>query len=350
MDITFLVGNGFDISAGIDTSYASFYNWYLAQPSRTPSIQHLKDNIKNDIVGEGKNWSDFEIGLGQYTSHFTLENIDDFFTCYEDAHEQMLAYLQRQRATADFSALSSRGLDDLRDAMTHFYAELNPREASSFQTLLSADPSESKKLSFISFNYTDVLDTCVKHLSERPLSAWVHRQVTQTFYVDPEVIHVHGDSNIYPILGVNDESQIANQALLSNPRFREIMIKPQSVNSIGQFWHRDAEKLIARSKIICIWGMSLGESDAKWWAQIISWLKGDPNRRLIIFWHTPKDIGTISILKRSRAIEAAKASIIRYSELPVEETQNIASRVHIITNTQKVLRVSLKAKKVVLAK
>ena len=31
MQITFLVGNGFDITAGLDTSYSAFYKWYCQQ-------------------------------------------------------------------------------------------------------------------------------------------------------------------------------------------------------------------------------------------------------------------------------------------------------------------------------
>ena len=42
MYITFLVGNGFDIASGLDTSYAAFYNWYCNQPNTSPSVGELK--------------------------------------------------------------------------------------------------------------------------------------------------------------------------------------------------------------------------------------------------------------------------------------------------------------------
>ena len=42
MNITFLVGNGFDLSAGLRTAYRDFYDWYCAQPSGNLDIQMFK--------------------------------------------------------------------------------------------------------------------------------------------------------------------------------------------------------------------------------------------------------------------------------------------------------------------
>jgi hypothetical protein len=78
MDITFLVGNGFDIAAGIKTSYRDFYNWYCNQPSASPCIEHFKREIQDDVKKGGENWSDFEIGLGKYTSRFDQETVEEF--------------------------------------------------------------------------------------------------------------------------------------------------------------------------------------------------------------------------------------------------------------------------------
>lgn len=342
MNITFLVGNGFDISAGIDTSYVSFYKWYQKQPSATECIKDFKENILTDIANGGKNWADFEMGLGKYTAHFTLENIDDFFECYEDAHTHMMQYLQERRNAFDSRFLLDNELNALKTGVRDFYAELSPQENTLFREMLEAYVSENKIINFVSFNYTNILDLCVERLAKEPLQTWTYGGGVRRFIVNSNVIHVHGNTTKYPILGVNDESQIANKELLADPHFCEIMLKPRSVDTIGEFWHRDTEKRVAESSIICVWGMSLGESDTKWWEKILSWLRGDSSRQLIIFWHTVEEVGTLSILKHSRAIETAKNNILKYSKLPAEETQKLASRIHIITNTDKVLRISLK--------
>ena len=93
MNITFMVGNGFDIAAGVDTSYRSFYKWYCAQPSAMPHIEKFKSQIKEDIDSGGKYWSDFEVGLGRYTSEFSLETAGLFLDCYEDAQQKIAEYL-----------------------------------------------------------------------------------------------------------------------------------------------------------------------------------------------------------------------------------------------------------------
>lgn len=95
MNITFLVGNGFNISAGVDTSYESFYKWYYSQPSQTVTILNFKEEIRNDIEDGVKNWADFETGLGKYTSHFSLENVNAFFECREDAIENIISRMLR---------------------------------------------------------------------------------------------------------------------------------------------------------------------------------------------------------------------------------------------------------------
>ena len=42
MNVTFLVGNGFDIACDIDTSYKAFCNWYLQRPNPAKSVKFLK--------------------------------------------------------------------------------------------------------------------------------------------------------------------------------------------------------------------------------------------------------------------------------------------------------------------
>ena len=78
MQITFLVGNGFDISCGIDTSYKGFYNWYLKQDSKTDVIRRFKEDIQDDLIGRGERWADFEFGMGQFSKNFTKETAADF--------------------------------------------------------------------------------------------------------------------------------------------------------------------------------------------------------------------------------------------------------------------------------
>ena len=147
MYITFLVGNGFDIASGLDTSYAAFYNWYCNQPSTSPLVGELKKNIINC----GENWADFEIGLGKYTSSFRHGMEPDFFGCYEDAHEKMIEYIEGEGNQVDFSSLESE-IEQMKIGLLNFYEELSSQERQAIQSVYRRDRTNDTILQFISFN------------------------------------------------------------------------------------------------------------------------------------------------------------------------------------------------------
>lgn len=349
MLITFLVGNGFDIAAGINTSYKSFYKWYCDQPSASDIIKEFKREIEEDIDNGGETWADFEIGLGQYTARIPCGLEEEFFECYEDAHDKIIEYIKQEKCQFDFSSIESE-MKLFGDGLLKFYQELPPKERQVILSLLENNKSSSDtRLQFISFNYTDVLDQCVYTLAKTPLQSWTRGNVTRTFAVVPSVVHTHGTLDEYPILGVNDVSQIANPNLLSIPQFSEIMIKPESVDSIGQLWHESASRIITDSNIVCIYGMSLGNSDAIWWKKLIAWLMDNPTRHLIIYWYTDLLQNNISILKRNREIAKVKDKFISFFDSPVlgspisiDIAEAIQDRIHVIPNTKRVLKISLK--------
>ena len=169
MDITFLVGNGFDISAGVDTSYRSFYRWYCSQPSRTTHIKEFKQAIQDDIENGGKNWSDFEVGLGKYTSDFAPEDVDIFFECYEDAVENIIIYLEQEKNKFDIANITENDVACLMEGILNFYQELNPEDRDTFEKILKSDRMCNTSFNFISFNYTDVLDRCIEKIAGIPI-------------------------------------------------------------------------------------------------------------------------------------------------------------------------------------
>ena len=341
MQITFLVGNGFDISIGIDSSYRCFYQWYFKQPSENNYIAAFKEEIKKDIENGGENWSDFEIGLGKYTENFTLETADQFIECYEDARESIIKYLSIERTKVNVDKLSEGEIEKLKQGFTKFYQDLNPRERRYFDKYSMPGLTENIVYNIISFNYTDALDKCVQQLGNKALATWTSNNIVRTARINSNVIHVHGTTEFYPIFGVNDVTQLSNQSLLENRHIHRLMLKPDSVEFLGEFWHEDAEKIIDDSTIICIWGMSLGESDYRWWNKIYSWLKVKSNHCLILFWYTDKKIDNLSIYKRDLAIDAALDKFYSVLGLSQKERDEIASKIFVVLNTQNVLSINL---------
>lgn len=90
MNILFLIGNGFDINLGLETSYNDFYNFYVNQESKNDLIKKFKKTIKLD-----KNlWSDLELKFGEYTDE--LKNYEEFNECYNDISKNLSLYMEIQ--------------------------------------------------------------------------------------------------------------------------------------------------------------------------------------------------------------------------------------------------------------
>lgn len=354
MNVTFLVGNGFDISCGLKTSYKDFYEWYCMQEkSEKAHVNRFREEIDADLKNGKGNWADFEVALGQYTKNFTLNTVQDFIDCYEDAHDNLMRYLKEES-----SRFNQFNRDYVRsrvsDSLCAFSAELKEQEKKeldrSFRKLLYMD--NTYHFSFISYNYTNLLDLSIaaaETFSQGIVMVYddkTHRIVPEqiTFSIHLPVIHVHGKLDQYPVFGVNDVSQIANRALLDDSDFSTIMIKPNAVNAIGNYQNKEAEKIIDKSHVICIYGMSLGITDALWFHKIMDWLKADENRHLIVYWYTKTPSNDRSILRRIKNEKEAKEKLTySYSlrDLSSEQKNRLFSRIHIIENTKKVLQLKL---------
>lgn len=347
MQITFLVGNGFDISCGLNSSYAGFYDWYCKQEkSDKEHVNAFRDEINNDMKSGPKNWANFEEAMGKYTAKFSTDTSQHFIDCYEDAHKHLIKYLEIETSKFAGDLIDDEEAGKMREGLNNFYSELNSKEIMQLDSLFRADQGNNTIIRFISFNYTSVLDKCIEKAAKSPLRTWTdtnghHRSLT----IDRSVVHIHGRLTRHPVFGVDNEYQIANKELLTVPDFAELMIKPKGVNALGELWHDDSAKCINSSDIICIWGMSMGATDATWFSLIMDWLKAKENRQLIVFWHTDTPSNGVSNYLTLTNRRKAQTLITDYSDLTREKIEVIKQRIHIIENTKTVLRVKLRDNK-----
>lgn len=342
MKITFLIGNGFDVSVGIESSYSKFYDWYCKRTSILKYINEFKENIQNDmkqdIPDDEKTWADFEVGLGKYTAKFTPDRVSQFLDCYEDAQSDIVQYLKEQEAKCDVNAISEDALSAFADTILNFYQELPDLERIPVDAVCNNITNESRDISFVSFNYTGILEKILKRLPT-VLKKWKNGSTEYVCKVNPDVIHVHGTISEFPIIGVDVETQIINKELLATPQFREIMIKAECVNALGRLWHRQAEERISQSRIVCVFGMSLGETDAKWWRKLAQWVKADGNRHIIIYWYDKNPPDGLSVRKQLEGKNNVIEKLLSYSQLTNKEKDTVRSRIHVIINTSKFLKV-----------
>lgn len=354
MNITFLVGNGFDISAGIDTSYSGFYKWYCTKgrTENDPEPEWIKD-FKNDILKdmekppEERMWSDFEWGLGNYVQNFEDDTLYQFIDCYEDAVTNLQKYieLQMEGKARDIppkqGEMFSRGLLSFAD-------ELSDASREAIKNMLPPHINEDVWISFISFNYTNVLDKFVQAISNVPLIRWTRGSAYYARVYFP-VLHIHGSIDNMPLMGVNDKDQICSDLLKENINLQRCLVKPIASAAVGNLVQQRAKEQIEKSKIICLWGLSIGETDAQWWEEIMNWLSKDKTHQLIIFWYTGGKLTKRLHTKVLRAQEKIYNKLFDYSSYTTDDMEKAKKRIHIVFDTQKVLRVSLPDKEKELA-
>ena len=270
--VTFLIGNGFDLNLGLDTRYEDFYPHYLEDGrfhTDDPEILQFKELLQSG--GNYSRWADFELALGQHTNAPPLNSEASLRKCLQHFKRCFAQYLRDEENRIDYDACGrDMALKFLKDIRSHL-AYLEPRFRGIILT--THTPKDSRIYTVLNFNYTTVIDRLFDHLNDRDF-------VLQSKI---PVIHVHGTHSGGMLLGVDNISQVANPNLFTYTRQKRMFLKPLLNQQSGYGHDAEALSVLENSDTICIFGMSLGETDATWWVRIGQWLIANPYRHLLIF-------------------------------------------------------------------
>lgn len=95
MNITHIIGNGFDINQGIPTSYVHFYEYYLQlvpNDDEPEIVNKFRINLYNALLEHRTElWSDMEIALGKVTEEY--DSAEDYNTVYMDVYNHLMEYI-----------------------------------------------------------------------------------------------------------------------------------------------------------------------------------------------------------------------------------------------------------------
>lgn len=103
-----------------------------------------------------------------------------------------------------------------------------------------------------------------------------------------DIVHVHGRFEDGPIIGVDNISQIANTELAQNKRFQKYVVKPMTNQMHRNLFDSQSLEIIQKSDVICVYGMSLGATDKKWWVHILKWLNSNAAHQFVVFDYDEK--------------------------------------------------------------
>lgn len=278
MKILYIIGNGFDISQGMKTSYRDFEEEYRKLKDTDPLIQKFKDNINpNDNL-----WVDLELALGGYTSN--IYSTADFEKIYDDLYFGIEQYMQRQE---DAYQPDASATDMFRKQMIMPELFLEPADAELLSQYIAQYtgqyPNQPIEVNVINFNYTTAF--------ERTLAFEDHgvfRLNNRLAYCD-QVCHVHGVLSQPPfMLGVDSPEQIASTLLRTDVDVvQNTIVKPLANQATRMNRDRQANRLIESADVIICFGSSLGITDRTWWRKVANRMRKN-DVRLVIHHYSGK--------------------------------------------------------------
>lgn len=323
MNIVYLIGNGFDINLGLKTRYKDFYNYYMQQPSSNIHVRELKSNIDYDI----ELWSDLELALANHTKFFNNDSTSEFIEVLDDIQDNLAEYIDIQDTDFAINDVSKKKFID-NICFPEKYLDLNDKQEIE---KLKENSFDDYFISVINFNYTNTFKKIFPlQKKDEILSGMEIQDFLRSYYFNGE-IHIHGTTSSNMLIGVNDYSQINNEEFQKNSFIIENFVKEKMNDLSNTLRKEECIKLIDSASLICIFGMSFGETDKFWWKKIINKIS-EGNTRLIIFDVDQSFNERRQYRKKSYEVKIRK-KLLKYADFSENEIERIGKKIYVCLNT-----------------
>ncbi len=346
MNVTFLIGNGFDLQLGLNTNYSQFLDWYVIKPSEDKDIALFRHRLESER-GQSLWWSDAEVAMGVMFGEYTKQNIEKYYKCIRDFKQQLVAYLRLEQEKCNYS-----NKEEIAKKFTSFLQTYQTEIMLNQSTLYFQRRGESATYSFVNFNYTNTLSKIIQCCGGQGarIGSYIYNGNS---YADSigKVIPVHGELSSSIIMGLNDDKQIKSNGETLSPKARRTLIKPIVNNALGRTEDATAENTIATSDAIVVYGLSMGETDRKWWNLLREWMVRSESHRIV--WFTRSNADTLDPAIPEDLldyVEEQKENLLSKFKISREHKNynSIKQRIFIIRNTKK-LNFTIVDKKVLVA-
>lgn len=259
MSHVFIIGNGFDLNLGLETSYKDF----IGSSFFTRNLGENGLSLFNYLNEVNKsNWIDIEKELAIYSKQ-GLGN-QNFLNEYEKLCDELKSYIK---------SIELKNVD---------------HEAHAYQVLEKIDWRDD--FIILNFNYTNSVSFILSMLN-------VPKQV-----IKDSVIHVHGSAHADEIIfGVDDRSEIDDDHSFLR----------KSTSSI--YSGRRVRKALDNFRTLSIFGHSLGESDHmyfQFFRDIIYTFRGQSSDKTINLYHYGKD-AKYSLFKQLHILTERKTGTLK---------------------------------------
>jgi Bacteriophage abortive infection AbiH len=313
--VTFIIGNGFDLSLDMNTSYREFYEHVKARNL------HSDNRIYKAIQESPENWADFELSLGLYTSYIEKLAEKDKKAESIKFHEELIELMDDLADYLEHEEVKAQVNENLHLTNRGFFEELPIGQKDRIGRYLEGGVN---LFQFISLNYTHALDQVVAN-SKTALS-------NRNIQITP-ILHIHGDLSENLTLGVSDETQLSQS--MSGAE-QDDLIKPNLIYSMNDGRIDIMNRIVEESSIIVLYGTSIGETDKYIWEVLIEWLSKSPARHIIIHKY---DVDYMDSVRRSSRRQKQFTSnvqdkLLRYSGVDGDGMVELRNRIFVIHNTK----------------
>ena len=315
MNIVYIIGNGFDIAQGLQTSYPDFYIYLqgrLMNLSLSNSELSLLRRLMQDINTNTTLWSDMEKGLGKFTDQTTSP--EAFERLYLFLSDELQEYLQMQNDKFSPSEVQKKKfITDLTSPQSYL-KDLDKIRYDKYLLLYKNSSATSFiNRSIITFNYTKTIEKLA---------------------ASNKIIHIHNILGNTIIFGVDNEDQISNIPFRENDNIKDFFIKGQAYSSIKTRNHIDCKQLIDQANVIVLFGVSLGDTDKRWWKIIGENLIKRRNLAIIQFLYKPTAINSRREYRIPRIERDQYKVIMQQMDInPTAYTDSVKERIFFIINS-----------------
>jgi hypothetical protein len=322
MQILYIIGNGFDLSLGMKTSYKDFFDKYKSQECQIENVKKLKKNISDYY----KNWSDLELAFGQYTAE--MKSLDDFDEVFEDLGENLSHYLKKEENKFKESKVDQ---DKFFKYLVSPEKELKQIDRNKINIYKKNFLNHHWNIDIFTFNYTTILEKIIGE-DQKNINIGNHPNTNSKATVSIRSIeHIHGFADDRMVLGVNDKSQIKNNSFQENQDVLEALVKSECNKAYGHTIDDLFKEKIKAASFICIFGSSLGDTDNIWWELIGERLKD--NIPLIIFTKGEEVISSRIGYKNNRTSRKVKNYFLKKTKLSDDVKQRVENNIYIGLDT-----------------
>lgn len=265
MEITLILGNGFDKNLGLKTSYKEFYDEYQKKDTNIEIVKKMKTSIGRFLDGTKKgediiNWGDAELAFGKFSKQ--CQTYEEYRLCYEDLEDNLIEYLKEKEKEFDISKISEEKIIDCINKVIKLINDIN----------------ENNILNIITLNYT----SCVYEVFYKVRDKLKDQKNS---IVLKDFIYLHDGLTGEVAFGLGKIEQITNEKLIKVlPKgFIDQIIKNRQDGLTSRNHYSIVDRIINRSQALYCYGWSFGDTDLVLINKIANAVKH--GKQLYVFQH-----------------------------------------------------------------